>query len=103
MTRDRDVPTHLWRLAIAGAGFPTWPAALEILAEYGGQRIAVGAEVADFDVARAMSGATVELGPDLCPIGRIGDRWIGANFDGNVFVDGQQFDDVASWLAFTAR
>lgn len=101
MSGDRDVTTHLWRLAIAGAGFPTWPAALEILAEYGGQRISVGTEVADFDVTRRLDSASGALAPDLCPVGRIGDRWIGVDAAGCVFVDGQRYADLAAWLAST--
>jgi hypothetical protein len=88
--------SHLWRVAIAGAGYPTWPAALEILDQVGGQRIRVGSRTFEFDIMAALS--TCDLPDDLCPIGRIDGVWIGVDADGRVLIGDQVYDDLDALL-----
>lgn len=87
---DRDVPIHLARAAIVGAGRPAWPAALEVLASWSGLS-------ADTPRGRLVVDATASSRhagwPDDAIIGELDGQAVRVDADGGVWVGDERLGD----------
>ncbi len=99
-TPGRQIPTHMVRAMLIGADFRAWPAALEILAEFGGLTIVLPKRTIDFDLAFWLPETRGEHLEDWCPVGRTsrGD-WVQVDMDGRILCAGENYESMqAYWL-----
>lgn len=98
----RAVSVHMARAALIGAGQPAWPAALDVLAEFGGLRVGLREGWIDFDVV-----AVRDAGPappeDHALVGRLADGTpVSIDADGQIWLAGEGYADVFELLSVRA-